>query len=296
MRLSFGVLTVLILCFGLSKGSAAASKNGILLTQDLELKVADAFMVEHEYYRAITEYKKFLILFPESEKTDYVFLNIGMAYYHGEEYEASARTLANLRGKYPGSYYAPNALYFEALGYWKLKKYADAKTALKGITESYPDSDYAPLALVADAMLALDQDNAYDGRIDLEKLVAAYPDHPASIKAKETFTLFDQYQNLPRKSETLAGIMSAVIPGSGYMYAEHYGDGITAFLINALAIVGTVTAVHNDNYAVAAIVGGVGLPFYLGNIYGSVNAAKKWNLAVRNEMRNRISLTLDYDF
>jgi hypothetical protein len=167
---------------------------------------------------------------------------------------------------------------------------------LDGVAASYPDSEYAPLALVADAMLLLEQDNVNAGRHDMEKLVAAYPDYPASIRAKETLGLFDQYQDLPRKSEILAGIMSAVVPGSGYIYAEHYGDGITAFLINALAIAGTVTAVYNENYAVAAIVGGVGLPFYIGNIYGSANAAKKWNIAVRNELRNRISVTLNYDF
>ena len=286
----------MILCFCLSPSSPFASEKGIILTEDTELKVADAFMNEHEYYRAITEYKKFLILFPESEKADYALLRIGMAYYHGEEYEASARTLASLKEKYPESNHAPEAQYFEALGYWKLKKYANAKTALEGVTATYPDSGYAPLALVADSMLALDQDNVNDGRTGLEKLVAAYPDYPASLKAKETFRLFDQYQNLPRKSETLAGIMSAVVPGSGYIYAEHYGDGITAFLINALAIAGTVTAVHNENYAVAVIVGGIGLPFYFGNIYGSANAANKWNIAVRNELRNRISVTLDYDF
>ncbi|GEM_PF-6383204 len=144
MKLSIGVLAFLILCFRPLLRAPWASEKGILLTEDTELKVAAAFMGEREYYRAITEYKKFLILFPESDKADYALLKIGMAYYHGEEYEASA--------------------------------------------------------------------------------------------------------------------------------------------------------VYNENYAVAAIVGGIGLPFYLGNIYGSANAAKKWNIAVRNELRNRISVTLDYGF
>ena len=48
--------------------------------------------------------------------------------------------------------------------------------------------------------------------------------------------------------------MSAILPGSGYVYAEHYGDGITAFLINGLFIAGTITAIHQENYAVAGIV------------------------------------------
>ena len=296
MRPSLGVLALLVLCFCPQYGSPCASEKGILLTENMELKVADTFMDEHEYYRAITEYKKFLILFPESDKADYALFRIGMAYYHGEEYETSTRTLANLREKYPESSHAPEAQYFEGLGYWKLKKYLNAKIAFEVVVVSYPDSNYAPMALVADAMLALDQDNINAGRQGMENLIANYPDYPASMRAKETLGLFDQYQYLPEKSEILAGIMSAVVPGSGYIYAEHYGDGITAFLINALAITGTVTAVNSENYAVAAIVGGIGLPFYLGNIYGSANAAKKWNIAVRNELRNRISVTLDYDF
>jgi TM2 domain-containing membrane protein YozV len=100
--------------------------------------------------------------------------------------------------------------------------------------------------------------------------------------------LLDRYQELPEKSPVLAGIMSAVLPGSGYFYAEHYGDGITAFLINGLFIAGTVAAINQENYAVAGIVGGIGVPFYLGNIYGSANAAQKWNLGVRNEVIQKI--------
>ncbi|MCK7485440.1 MAG: hypothetical protein MZU97_07675 [Bacillus subtilis] len=42
--------------------------TGPSFTGDVQLKIADAFMEEGEYYRAITEYKKFLILFPDSAK------------------------------------------------------------------------------------------------------------------------------------------------------------------------------------------------------------------------------------
>ena len=94
----------------------------------------------------------------------------------------------------------------------------------------------------------------------------------------------DRYQELPEKSPVLAGVMSAILPGSGYIYAEHYGDGITAFLINGLFIAGTITAIHQENYAVAGIVGGVGVPFYLGNIYGS--ATRQRNGTSRAETKS----------
>jgi outer membrane protein assembly factor BamD (BamD/ComL family) len=289
---------LLLLCcafFTLTTSSHAAER-GLLLTEQIQLKIADAFMDEGEYYRAVTEYKRFLILFPDSDRADYVLFRMGTACYQGEEYETSARSFAAVGDRYRDSVYAPQARYFEGLSYWKSKKYGEAGSTFETLAGVYPHSEYAPLALVARAMLALDQDHADASRQDLEALIKTYPEYRGSLKAKEAIKLLDQYQNLPRKSEVAAGVMSAVVPGSGYFYAEHYADGITAFLINALAIAGTVTAVYQENYAVAGIIGGIGLPFYLGNIYGSANAAKKWNLSVRKELRNKIQVTLSYDF
>jgi outer membrane protein assembly factor BamD (BamD/ComL family)/TM2 domain-containing membrane protein YozV len=276
--------------------SAFASEKEILLTEDVQLRIADAFMDDAEYYRAITEYKRFLIVFPDSERVDYVWFRIGMANYLGEEYESSVRSFDALRRRCPGSSYSAQARYFEGLSYWKLKRYHDAKTAFQMLAEDHPDSEYAPLAIIGDAMLALDEENAGASRQGLQRLITSYPGYLGTTEAKEAMKLLDQYQALPRKSEVLAGMMSAVLPGSGYFYAERYGDGITAFLINGLAIAGTVTAIYQENYAVAAVVGGIGLPFYFGNIYGSANAAKKWNIAVRRELRNRMCVTLNYDF
>jgi outer membrane protein assembly factor BamD (BamD/ComL family) len=297
IRLSlFAPLLLLSIVFSPLLTSLYATEKGVLLTEEMQLKIADAFMAEGEYYRAITEYKKFRIVFPDSDKTDYVLFKTGLAYYQGEEYESCARSLGALRQKYPESGYAAQSQYFEGLAYWKLKKYQDAKAVFQTLPGVHPNSDYAPLGLTADALLALDQENVTASRQGLERLVTTYPDYLESTKATDAMKLLDQYQNLPKKSAALAGIMSAVVPGSGYFYAGHYGDGITAFLINGLAIAGTVTAISQENYAVAAIVGGIGLPFYFGNIYGSANAAKKWNIAVRKDLRNKLYVTLNYDF
>jgi len=292
MRLAMVLCTVLIVL----TAPLHATERGVLLTEDIQLKIADAFMDEGEYYRAVTEYKRFLILFPDSERADYVLFRMGEACYRGEEYETSARSFAIVGDKYGDSAYAPQARYFEGLSYWKSKKYAEAGRSFEILARVYPHAEHAPLALVARAMLALDQDHADLSRHELETLVNTYPEYQGSVRAEEAMKLLDQYQNLPRKSEVAAGIMSALVPGSGYFYAEHYADGITAFIINALAVAGTVTAIYQENYAVAGIVGGIGIPFYFGNIYGSANAAKKWNLGVRKELRNRIQVTLGYHF
>ncbi len=284
---------ILLLLFALAAASPLYAEDGaILLTGDIQLKLADAFMDEGEYYRAITEFKKFLILFPDSEKMDYVAFRIGLAYLKGEEYEAAARSFQSLREKYPGSGYAIQAGYLEGFSQWKKKSYDRARTTLGILADQYPESEYAPRALVVISLAALDEDKEEVSRRAMERFLDRYPSHPGAQSVREAETLLDRYRELPEKSPALAGILSAILPGSGYIYAEHYGDGITAFLINGLFIAGTVTAIHQENYGVAGIVGGVGVPFYLGNIYGSANAAKKRNLEVKRKLIRSISSTL----
>jgi len=266
--------------------------RAILLTEEVQLKLADAFMAEGEYYRAITEFKKLLILFPDSGRADYVSFGLGMAYYRGEEYEQAARLLSSLSEKYPESAYALQGRYFEGFSYWKLKKHEKARATFVALAEMHPESEHAPRALVASSLVALDEGNAGLSRQGLEQFLERYPGDSGLESVKEAMALLDEYEGLPQKSSLLAGIMSAIIPGSGYMYAGRYGDGATAFLINGLFIAGTVTGIQQENYAVGAIVGGIGLPFYFGNIYGSANAAKKWNLAARNKIREKVHLAL----
>lgn len=273
-----------------------ASEKGIILTEEIQLKMADSFMEEGEYYRAITEYKKFLFLFPDAEKADYVMYRMGIAYYSGEEYELSLHSFSSVRENFPESQYVPMSYYYEGLSYWKLKSYENAKTSFESLASSYPGSDIASSALIASSLVFFEEGNIISCQRGLEEVASQYPQDLRSENAKKAIELLEQYRNLPEKSQALAGIMSAVIPGSGYVYAEHYGDGVTAFLINALFIAGTMTALNQENYAVAAIVGGIGLPFYLGNIYGSANAAKKWNVGVKKEIRNKIFVTLDFTF
>lgn len=290
------LLFSIILFFAMALPSHSRSAgDGIFLTEELQLKVADTFMEESEYYRAITEYKRFTIIFPGSEKTDYVLYKTGLAYYLGEEYESSIRVFSELQTKQAESMYVSGSLYFQGLAYWKLNRQESAALSFKGISENHEESDYAPLAIVAEALVALEKEDISGSIAALNVLIDEYPENFHAEQAKKAVLLLRQYGDLPRKSRALAAIMSAVLPGSGYIYAEHYGDGATSFFLNGLFIAGTITALGNASYALAGVTGVIGLPFYLGNIYGSANAAAKWNKGVKNELKNRIYRTMGFD-
>jgi TolA-binding protein len=286
---SHSLTILLLLCLSLVfVRPLHADGDAVLLNGDVQLKIADTFMEEGDYYRAITEYKKFLILFPNSAKAAYSSFKIGMAFFKGEEYGAATRSFYAVFEKFPESSYAVRAAYLEGTSYWKLKNYEKAKEKLETLAIQYPESEDAPRALIVVSLAALDEGKAEMSLSALEQVLERYPGYSGEGQVREAITQLKQYQELPEKSPVLAGVLSAILPGSGYFYAEHYGDGITALLINGLFIAGTVTGIHTENYAVAGIVGGIGVPFYLGNILGSANAAKKWNLSIRNEFSQRI--------
>jgi TM2 domain-containing membrane protein YozV len=123
-----------------------------------------------------------------------------------------------------------------------------------------------------------------------------YAGDPRAAGVRESLVELDLYRERPRKSRLLAGTLSTVIPGSGQMYAGRYRDGLVAFTVSSLFIAGTVVALNDENYPLAAIAGIVGLPFYVGNIYGAANAADKYNLSLARSTRNALLLSLDYHF
>ena len=273
-----------------------ASGKEVVVTETVQLGLADAFLAEDEYYRAITEYKKFLFLFPDSGKADYALFGVGTAYYRGEEYEPAARTFEALLEKYgKGAHAAPSA-YFEGVSLWKLGRFDRAEAAFDRVAALEPASEYAPLSLIGKSLLSYDARNDPGCRGELARFLENYPQDARAERVRQTIALLDRNREVPRKSPAVAGVMSAVVPGSGYMYAGRYGDGVVALIVNGLFIAGTVAAIHQESYAVAAIVGGIGLPFYVGNIYGSANAATKWNIGVRKELREKIAVSLDYRF
>lgn len=79
-----------------------------------------------------------------------------------------------------------------------------------------------------------------------------------------------------KKSPSLARVLS-IVPGGGYLYTNHKGSALTAFIINTLLGYATYTSVKSKNYGVAGVCGFLGLSFYVGNINGAGRSATRYN-------------------
>jgi TM2 domain-containing membrane protein YozV len=106
-------------------------------------------------------------------------------------------------------------------------------------------------------------------------------------------SFYDWKINPPYKSAFLAGILSAVIPGSGKMYVGEWGDGITALLATGLLTFLVYDNFRADHETRAWIFTGLGAFFYAGNIYGSIGSTQIFNARINFEFNEGIKLFLE---
>jgi hypothetical protein len=85
-----------------------------------------------------------------------------------------------------------------------------------------------------------------------------------------------------------------VLPGLGYLYDGYKRTALTAFLVNGLFLWGTAEAFRAGDEGVGAAVGGIGLGWYTGNIYGSVVSARRANLKRENDLLSRYELGFEF--
>lgn len=86
-----------------------------------------------------------------------------------------------------------------------------------------------------------------------------------------------RYRVLFRKSETIAILMSAMVPGSGQVFSGRYLDGIISFAAIAATAVGAYHLHQNGKNGFAFTLGFFSGLFYAGNIFGAYNAASSFN-------------------
>jgi TM2 domain-containing membrane protein YozV len=127
---------------------------------------------------------------------------------------------------------------------------------------------------------------------------------PFDIDDEKISSLYNWKNDPPYKSPVLAGILSAIIPGSGKVYAGETGDGIVGFLTSAV-----FSFIAYDNFNAGHktrgwIWTGIAGVFYAGNVYGSVAAAQIYNAKITFQFNDEINLYLnknnyfipEYDF
>ena len=240
-------------------------------------KFADFLFCDKDYLRAIDEYKKYL----EVVNNDTICFKIALGYSLINDQSNALQEFSSINNS--------SALYEQS-----------RIEVLKSLSLSKSDSAFYLLAnnlINSKSQFSNNAQRLLNTSILLNE--NELPDKNKFLipfESDDKLLLGNYYDlkiNPPYKSETVAGILSAIIPGSGKIYTEDYGDGITAFLLTGLFTYLAYTNFENDHQTRGWIFTALGAGFYAGNDYGTVASAQIFNAKVNFNFENGLKLFLE---
>jgi TolA-binding protein len=239
------------------------------------LGFAEALFQAGDYFRAITEYKRFLFLYPSDVRAGRVQLQIGLSYQRGQQWEDARKTFDEIAQHHPEAEIRAEAAYRVGETSFEQGRYAQAIADLRPTVERHPHTSVGEQAryLLGWSYLRARQWPAASQTF--ATIDATSPLFPSSRVLADAARAGEE---LPRKSPALAGLMSAVIPGTGHFYTGRWRDGTVALLLNGAFLASGLEAVSAGNEAAAGLLLFFEAAWYSGAIYGAVNATQKYNL------------------
>ena len=277
----FGVQLFFLLIFFFSPSAAlSAEEEKISVDAKLQMDLADHFFQEGDYYRAITEYKRFLFFFPHNARTEEAQWKIAKSYFNGEKWEEAISASDNLMKKFPSTEYKAEALLLTGLCFKEKKEYSQARFFFGKAKEEAAGAPTADEAQWQIAATYLKEEKWQEASYEYRKINKS---SKLYLKSEYFAQGLDRIHEIPQKSPATAGVLAAIVPGSGHLYCERYRDASIAFLLNGAFIWGMVEAFERKNYVVGGILTFFELGWYSGNIYSAVASAHKYNRRKKQE-------------
>ena len=226
---------------------------------------------------------------------DSVYYLLGNSYTVLNEYQKANENYALVVTSNSRLY--TNAQFKTGHNYLQIRKYDSANSIFKNINENTVDSSLINLkyfSLSATALLKRDFANyfAYNKKLnDSVELLQA------PINANNL--LYNKIISHKKKSPFLAGLFSAIIPGSGKLYAGKKGEALGTFLPMAALGFLVVEAYNNGGPRKLPFIGFTTLfsVFYVSNIWGSVMSVNinktEFNKAINNEITINMQLPIN---
>lgn len=271
----FAWIAAVGICLFLSQGDAGAGEGD----REKQLGFAESLYSEGDYYRAITEYKRFNFLYPVDllvEKSDF---RIGECYFKAKRWSEAIDVFKPFILKYPRGSFRDNAIFMRGQAEKQLKRYPDALSTFDELIKSQSLA-FSDKASYERTMILVEQEEWVKAREAFATLSEDNPLYPSTVRFSQDLERMDQ---IPQKSPAVAGTLAAILPGAGHLYTERPRDALVSFLLNGSFIWAAIELFRNNNYVAGGIVTFFEIGWYSGNIYSAVSSAHKFNRRVQDE-------------
>ncbi|MBI4765831.1 MAG: tetratricopeptide repeat protein [Deltaproteobacteria bacterium] len=249
---------------------ALSDTTGPSAAEETQFAFANHLLQNHDYYRAATEFKRLLFLYPSGAKADEANYLLGTALFLIKSYKEAIFHWEGVLRQNPDTPFKEEIQYKTGRAYWELGQEDRALLLWEKILQEGRPSQktFAARSL----LWGLIKQKRFDpARLLLKKS----PLTDSEKKAHEAF--FQKAENLPYKSPATAGTLAAILPGAGHWYLGRKQDALIAFGVNALFTWAAVASFQQDNNGLGTLLGVIELAWYSGNIYSAVNSAHKFN-------------------
>ncbi|MDP2340614.1 MAG: tetratricopeptide repeat protein [Deltaproteobacteria bacterium] len=256
----------------------------------LSLRFADHLFGDGDYYRAISEYRRFLFLTkgrgPESPRAA---LAIGEALLRGEQFDAAGRQLDGVATRTLDMELRRTALFGAARAYLEDGRPELAKPRFRLIVED-PESD-AALSGQSRWLLAWGHFDA--GELEKARDIfmgIAASNSPWAKEAQGVVDAIEKKGELDTKDPLIAALLS-IVPGGGHFYLGQWGTGFTSLTWNALFIFAAVSAWLSGDWGIAVVLTFAELGWYSGSMFGAIAGAFRHNRDVVKNWRDETLTT-----
>ncbi len=249
---------------------------------------------EGNYYGAVIEYQRLLNYFPDSKFSKDALYMSGMGYLKAGKNNEAARTFDSFISFYREDPLSQDALFKIAESHFTSNHYNTGILKLseyKNIYNSQGTKD------TCDYLIGWGYLSKH--RFDESRSVFYHlGEHESEYKLKSKGIAGDliKSNSLPSKSPAVAGIMSAIIPGSGQIYAGRFYDGMVSFLLNASFLYLAAEGFRTENNSAGLFFGIIELGWYSSNIYGAINSAHKYNKEVKDDFVKGLKDKYEFHF
>jgi TM2 domain-containing membrane protein YozV len=243
------------------------------------LRFAEFLYKSGDYVRAAGEFERYLVMTGHAAGTDSTYYLLVKALFLGGAYGRCANLLGEFSHRYPASVLSGDVPLYRAIVEFRRGNYQEAIALAQ--TAGRPDSElervvigmsYLSVGDLAQASRwACEASPPGDGRGSSGAVHAGWDGILCESVHKA--------ESLRMKRPWLAGGLATVLPGAGKVYCGRTYDGIYSLLVIGLTAWLACDGFEQDGAGSERgwVFGALSGTFYLGNIYGSVVAARLRN-------------------
>lgn len=244
------------------------------------LTFADHLYETRDYFRAISEYKRFVYLFPDEPRVGQANFRIGLCYQKSGNLENAIHAFREILKKDFSPEAARSVEYEIGKCYFLGRDYKNAARILEEL-----NSDRS-LVMAGWSMLREGEYGEASGYFERAQLMrpGGYLSELSARLSREAL----EGEEIPRKSPVLAALFSVPLPGAGRTYCGRFGDGIFSFLLVSASYVAAYHYYEDDQDVAALAFLGAGLLLHTGDIYGAAISARRFNVVSEEDFLKKI--------